>query len=676
MTRDYPSCQGVEERGQAEKGTFCSRYLPALLGMGLLIAAIIVIWRQFRHLSLGSILASVQALPVSALWSGVGATILAYGFLVFYDGLACRHVKAGLSWGKIAFVSFCAYVLAHNLGCAAISGTAVRYRLYRNWGVPGRKIASIVALCSLTYFLGMIGLVGLILLWQPGTIPLLSHYGPWFPRILGAGCFLALGLYVLAAFKKRAISFRHYRIEVPDWDIALGQILVSMADMSATALIAWCLIGPLPNESTLTFGSFLGIYLFSYTAGLLANIPGGLGIFDGAMMVALSPWLPVSHIMATLLMFRVLYYLVPLMLAGVLFAAHELMLKAHSLRDKSWVIGRNEQNLRQSEAYFAVRIAAGVQLLLGISTICYVVMSPIPPFSSELYAAFAQFVTLSLGLAGVVLIAASFGLLNRVASAWRLSVRVLCSIEGLLALRHAGWGTYLIVFCALLVLLPFRHSYYRKATIRSEPFSAAFWLFLALSIASLGGMWWVDLKQHLGAVWWVAMVRDSYGPGGRCFMLGLALGCFLTSWWSLRRTYLHPYYWTPHLAAAYACLDEHKRARDFFGQYMLRPDGFFYDESRQAAIAFVRRGLFILALGGPVGNPEKTQAAVWRLRDYAMQEGCCLAFLQESERCRKLYEALGLSLFYLTSDSVLFCTSEMYQTLKLELKAVLSVGNS
>lgn len=142
-------------------------------------------------------------------------------------------------------------------------------------GVPGRKIASIVALCSLTYFLGMIGLVGLILLWQPGIIPLLSHYGPWFPRILGAGCFLALGLYVLAAFKKRAISFRHYRIEVPDWDIALGQILVSMADMSATALIAWCLIGPLPNESTLTFGSFLGIYLFHIQRGFWQIFPEG-----------------------------------------------------------------------------------------------------------------------------------------------------------------------------------------------------------------------------------------------------------------------------------------------------------------------------------------------------------------------------------------------------------------
>lgn len=668
--KPYSSSEDIKERGEEKKESFFLRFLPPLLGLGLLLTAVLVIWRQFRHLSFHNVLGSIEALSPVALCSGFGATVLAYGILIFYDGLACTHVKAGLSWGKISFVSFCAYVLSHNLGCAAISGAAVRYRLYRNWGVPGRKIASIVAFCSLTCFLGMIGLAGLILLWQPGSIPILSHYGSWFPLMLGVGCGVILGLYVWSAYKKQSLSLRGYKIEVPEWKTAVMQIFVSMADMSAAALIAWCLIGSLPSGSTLTFGSFLGIYLFSYIMGLLANIPGGLGVFDGTMMVALSPWLSVSHIMAVVLMFRVMYYLVPLVLAGILFAAHEISLKAHIFHDKAFVPGRREQKLHQSEAYFSVKIAGSVQLFVAVITIIYAVMAPMPQFPPGFYRASVQLVTLVLALSGVALAAISFGLINRVALAWRLSIGILCLTEILLAWRHADWAMYFVVFCPMVILLPFRHGYYRKATILSEPLSPLLFVFLGVSVIGLGGLWWVVLQQNLGSMWWVPMVHNRYDFRGHCFLFILALGCFLTFWWSLRKTCLHPQYWTPLLAAAYSCLDHQNKFRHFIDKYALRPDGFFYDESKQAAIAFIRRGPLILALGEPVGNLVKTQASIWRLRDYAEQENCRLAFLQASETYKKLYEAMGLSQFYLAQDDVLFCSGETCKLLSAELKSV------
>ncbi|MFT9298501.1 MAG: YbhN family protein, partial [Gluconobacter sp.] len=148
---------------------------PAIVGLVLLIAAVVVIWRELRNLSLRDIARSLSDIPDGALLAGAGATLLSYFILSFYDRLACLHVRANVSFKRSSFAAFCSYVLSHNLGCAAISGAAVRFRLYRSWGVAPADIAQIIAFCSATYLLGTLALVGSILTIEPHAIPVLSH---------------------------------------------------------------------------------------------------------------------------------------------------------------------------------------------------------------------------------------------------------------------------------------------------------------------------------------------------------------------------------------------------------------------------------------------------------------------------------------------------------------------
>ncbi|UMM64677.1 lysylphosphatidylglycerol synthase domain-containing protein [Aristophania vespae] len=664
MSKDYSSKPIKHALPQQTKWKRFFKHLPAFFGLVLLFAAAIVIWRQLKHLSIHDVIASVKALPASSLWAGAGATFLAYAILTFYDGLACRQVKAKISWLKASFVAFCAYVLSHNLGFAAISGTAVRYRLYRNWGVPGQKIASIVAFCSITYLLGTTGLVGIVLSWQPNTIPILSHYGTWFPRLLGAACFSVLLLYVVLSCWYKKITFFGHETELPGWKMALGQISASMADMSATALIIWCLIGPLPPETTLTFGSFLGIYLVSYTAGLVANIPGGLGVFDGAMIAALSPWLPVSHIMATILVFRIMYYLVPLILAGFLFASHEVLLRSKYFLPKNRLTEGSGQALREFEADFSIRAACVIQILLGIATICYALFAPLPTSLSSVYTFFIQISALLLIIFGVVLIAAAMGLMQRVLLAWRVSVLLLLFIEAILVFRHDSWFVCLLILSALLVLLPFRSSYYRRAYWRSEPHSPLLFFFLSLCIVSLIGLRWIAVNEHLGVIWWHPLLFDARLIKARLLMFCVLFSCFIGFWLALRKAKLHPYHWSTQSAALYACLAHDEPAEIIMEKLGVTPNGLFYDETKQAALAFVKKDFFVLAVGEPVGAAHKARAAILRLRDYALQENCMLAFLQSSDRFNELYNNLGLTCLYISRDKILFCSLEDFLMLK------------
>lgn len=644
--------------------------VPALFGLVLLVAAVFVIWRELRHLSVHDIFLGLHTIPSLALWEGAGATILAYAVLSFYDGLACRHVKAGVSWGRSAFVAFCAYVLSHNIGCAAISGTAVRYRLYRSWGVSGPKIASIVAFCSVTYLLGTLGLIGFVLVWQPKAVPLLAHLPVWIPHSAGIACYAALLAYVGFSVWKKELRLYRWTIDLPSWRLGIGQIIISMADMSITALIAWCVIGPLPPESGLTFGGFLAIYIVAYTAGLIASVPGGLGVFESTMLLALSPWLPVPRIMGTVLVFRLFYYIIPLVLAGVLFAGHELLLRGVPLsaREGRGQVLKPNQTVRESEADFSVIVATGVQAVLGISMVIYALIAPLPHFHSLFHATLTQCAVFLLCVFGVMLVGLSLGLSQRVALAWRLSVGVLCASLVALVLRQAHWVTWLLVAAVLVVLIPFRGGYYRQAHWRVEPLSPSILAPVSLWLLGLAGMGWVAVQRHLGPIWWRAMIYDAHTATGRWFLGISALCCVYALWRAVRRTRIHPLPWNTPSAAAYGCLVDTVSSATLLACTKVIPDGFIRDEADKAAVAFMRLEPFLLALDGAVGAEGYRDAAIWRMRDYAVQEGYSLAILQRGEASMSVYEDMGLSAFQLSEDWYLFCPIEQFFALKANLQ--------
>src|ERR1700709_1633701 len=148
-----------------------ARHLPAVLGLVLLVGAIYVVWKEFRHLKIADITAALGAIPNRSLLIAFLWTVLSYGVLTFYDRLGTIYAGHKVGYGKVAFASFCAYSLSHNLGFAAVSGAAVRYRLYAHWGLTPLQIGKTVAFCSLTFGLGGMGLGGGILFLEPTAIP-------------------------------------------------------------------------------------------------------------------------------------------------------------------------------------------------------------------------------------------------------------------------------------------------------------------------------------------------------------------------------------------------------------------------------------------------------------------------------------------------------------------------
>ncbi len=317
-----------------------ARQLPAIIGLILLAGAIYVVQKEFRHLKWKDIQGALEAIPTQALVFSFIWTVLSYYILTFYDRLGTIYAGHKVSYGRVAFASFCAYSLSHNLGFAAVSGAAVRFRLYAHWGLTVLEIGKTVAFCSLTFALGGMVLGGAILFLEPEAVPFFGQYLPlWALYGVGALLWAIVIVYVTMSKVIGGLQVMGHRIELPGARMALLQVTLATVDVAVTATIFYAL---LPPSTDLTWTIFLGVYVASYTAGLAANLPGGIGVFDTAMLFGLGPYLDAPQIIGAIVVFRLYYYIIPLFLAAGMFAGYELYLRGGSMmRYAKRVTGRS-----------------------------------------------------------------------------------------------------------------------------------------------------------------------------------------------------------------------------------------------------------------------------------------------------------------------------------------------
>jgi uncharacterized membrane protein YbhN (UPF0104 family) len=626
------------------------RALPALLGVLLLLGAIYAVQKEFRHLRLEDVGTALDAIPRRALAISFLWTIVSYFVLTFYDRLGTIYAGHKVSYGRVAFASFCAYALSHNLGFSAVSGAAVRYRLYAHWGMSPGQIARTVAFCSLTFAFGGMVLGGAILLLEPRAVPFFGDVLPVATlRAVGAAMWAIVAAYVTLSRVLGTLRLYGHQISLPGLRMALAQVVLATVDVAITAAIFYTLLpaahGP---GAALTFPVFLGVYVTSYTAGLAANLPGGIGVFDTAILFGLERYLPAPDILGAIVVFRLYYYVIPLFLAGTLFAGNEVLLRGGGLLQAT-VAARGVQALaRWSEPEFAVAAATGAVMLSGMMLLGVGVVAPHTDFSwlDPDYADFAtqagQFIPSLIG-AGLVVLA--IGLSHRVNLAWSATILLLVGGAAFAATQPSRlWIAGVLVLTTLLIA-PFRASFYRHARVLAGPLEASTalsLLSLVVCVLALAG-----LRQHVRMLpnnaWW-SVVLSPEVPNSLRVSVALAVGLALIAIWRLVRP--GRVTWHPWNAEA------RLRLARFGPLPATGADGVVWGEAEQAGIAFRRCGRVLLGLGDPAGAAMDQVSAIWRLRDLAHQEGLDPAIWRAGPALLKVYGDIGLTALPLGADGL------------------------
>ena len=624
-----------------------AKQLPAILGLMLLTGAIYVVWKEFRHLKVADIKAALAAIPHRALVISFVWTVLSYGVLTFYDRLGTIFAGNKVSYRRVAFASFCAYALSHNLGFAAVSGAAVRYRLYANWGLTPVQIAKVIAFCSLTFGLGGMVLGGIILFTEPDAVPFLGKVIPhWGMYVAGGVLWLIVATYISLSKFVRKFHLFGVQIELPVWRMALVQVALATLDVAVTAAIMYQL---LPETQDLTYVRFLGVYLSSYSAGLAANIPGGLGVFDSAMLLGLQPYMDAPRILGAIVVFRLYYYIIPLFIAGTMFSGNEIVLRGGALFRRGGRAAPRPANSAFSERSFAVLASTGSVSLCGAMLLAIGILDGRPDFTwldpdlADLAANAGQFVP---SLIGAALMVMAIGLSRRVTLAWGITI-VLLILAAIYTLAQggAGWVAAVLLLTALLIA-PLRESYYRHARLMARPLRPGTLvplLVLAVCVLNLA-----QLEPRVRPMVDNSLFELVFSPdvpnATRVTLAFVVLLGLFALWRLIRPVRVRSIPWRGEGRLRYASLG---------GEPPAFADGLIFGETERAAIPFRRIGQVLLGLGDPVGSESDRVSAIWNLRDHALQIGCDPAIYGVGSEFLKVYEDIGLAALPLGTDGLL-----------------------
>ncbi len=292
-----------------------------------------LLYKELSHISLEDIIDSLHRIPTRQ-WVLAGlASLAAYTVLAMYDGIALAHLNRKLPWRFIFLSSFTCYAISHNIGASVFSGAVVRYRAYSTQGLSTGEVGILVALCSFTFALGVLLLGGIVCIVNPDLILRFFDVPSWVSRAAGFGMLAIVALYAFGSWRGlKPLQIGRLRIFYPRLPIVGRQLVIAPLELMAAAAVLYF---ALPAEGNPGYFVVLGIFLVSFSAALLSHAPGGLGVME-LVFVAAMPDLGVEDVMAALIVFRLLYLIVPFtisLLVVFLFERSQIVRKAALGRD-------------------------------------------------------------------------------------------------------------------------------------------------------------------------------------------------------------------------------------------------------------------------------------------------------------------------------------------------------
>jgi glycosyltransferase 2 family protein len=303
------------------------------LSLTIIIIAVVVLYHILRDIDVDALLRALKAtdwrtLIIAGLFVAAG-----YFTLTFYDLFALRTIgHPEVPYRTAMLASFTSYAIGHNVGASVFSGGAVRYRIYSASGLSVIDVTKICFIAGLTFWLGNATVLGLGVLDEPHAARALDQLPLWANRVIALVILGLLGAYVAWVWvKPRVIGRDGWQVTLPGGPLTLVQIAIGIADLACCAAAMYMLV---PDDPSLGFVTVAVIFVAATLLGFASHAPGGLGVFDAAMLVALWQF-DKEDLLAGLLLFRLLYYIIPFVLSLGVLAVREALLSRAARRISS-----------------------------------------------------------------------------------------------------------------------------------------------------------------------------------------------------------------------------------------------------------------------------------------------------------------------------------------------------
>jgi len=313
-----------ESQNRAPLPVSKSLKIKAMIGAAasllLVLLAFYVLSRTLSHLNLAELRSGFQATSLRQILLGLLFTAGSYLMLTGYDAIALKQLRLKVPYRTTALGSFASYAVSFTLGFPIFTGGTVRYWIYSRAGLRPGKIASLTVVAGVTFWLGMAVVIGVGLLARGTALSDINHFPIILNWLIGLAVLVGVGAYLYwVSARPRRARLQGMLFELPGLGLTMGQMTLGVLDLCCAAAVLYVL---LPSHEGLDFATFASVYVFACLLGIASHAPGGIGVFEATMLKAL-PAPSQEALLASLLMFRILYYVIPFVLALVLLGATE-----------------------------------------------------------------------------------------------------------------------------------------------------------------------------------------------------------------------------------------------------------------------------------------------------------------------------------------------------------------
>ncbi|HEY1874993.1 MAG TPA: bifunctional lysylphosphatidylglycerol flippase/synthetase MprF [Steroidobacteraceae bacterium] len=609
--------------------------------LAALLVFTLVVWvlhHQLAHLHVKRVFAHLHAIPSRQILAALGFTALSYWLLTTYELLALRYLRRTIPYTRIVFNAFIAYSFSHTLGFSAFTQTAIRLRLYATARISAIDVAMVSVFCSVSFGIGLATVSGLSLVLSPEHAAKLLHLDQRWAELVGMLLLALVCTYALwASLARGTLEIRGWALRAPGPAIGLTQIALGVLDLSLSCAVLWSL---LPANAHVPYITFLGVYAAAVIAGIISHVPGGVGVFEAVILLTL-PGVPTDALLGSLLAYRAVYYLVPLVFGTLLFGSKEL--------SAQWArLARARELASQYIAPVVPQIAGALSFLSG----ALLLFSGATPAVDERLTFLDRFLPLPVlevshlvgSIVGLGLLVLARALFRRVHAAYHIAVWLL--IAGIFAslLKGLDFEEATLLLLVLGVLVLGRRSFYRPTAILDERFTPVW-------VASITGVIvlavWIGLISHRHVrysreLWWT-FAFDANAPRMlRASLTVVVLGAAYVLLNLLRPARPEPAVAGPaELARARALIEQSDQT---LGNAALTGDKrLLFSDAGDAFLMYQTARRSWIALGDPVGSPQGAEELVWRLREMSDHHGADTVFYQASRGCLGLYVDLGLA---------------------------------
>ncbi|GLK80219.1 bifunctional lysylphosphatidylglycerol flippase/synthetase MprF [Methylopila turkensis] len=622
------------------------RTVGALASLLLFAVVLYVLHGLVEEVKLDDVKTAIAATPWSTLGIALAATAASYVALTGYDWFGILHIKRrDVGYPIAALASFTGYALSYTIGFQLVVAGAVRYRIYAGAGLGAAEVAAITAISALTLWLGIFFTLAIGLVTEAPDVSRLDGLPVSVNMAIGIAILAALAFYLLwISRRERAVTIEGYRLALPGVKSTGAQIIIGLVDLLGAAFALWVL---LPADAVIAFPTFAALFVVAMTLGMLSHAPGGAGVIEATVLIAL-PNLPADAVLASLLLWRVVYYLIPFTLALGLLGGSEF--------------ARRKGYLHRAGVMLAAVMRPVAPIVLGAAVflggIVLLISGALPAETDRLHVLrgfvplpFVEASHLLASVVGVVLLVVARGLLRRLDGAYRIAQLLLAAGLVFSLVKGVDIEEAIVLGVVLALLTVNRRAFYRRASLWDQDLAPA-WL-AAVAIVLCGSVWLGFFAyrnvEYSNDLWWDFAYR---GDAPRFLRASLAAGVAALAIGLYALLHRHSAPKASAEAASGRVAEIVARSpRADANLAFLGDKRFLFSEAGDAFIMYQVQGRSWVAMGDPVGPADKVSELLWAFRELADQHSGWPVFYQASVARLPTYLDLGLSLLKLGEEA-------------------------